>query len=673
MQIQWRKLFMNIELIKSLILNASLLLGVSIIYNSIERKNQFHNIYQILHGIFAGIIGIIVIINAVNVSPGVVFDTRSILVSITGMFLGIIPAFLSALIISIYRIIVGGDGVYMGVAVTCFSALIGVWWHLKRFSLAKNNKKTWFEFYLVGVLVHIVMLLCTVLLPNNVGRKILKEIAFPVLLIYPIVTFLLCLITFSKKLSLKIKFEAEKNELYFKSIFEQAPIGIAIVKDNDILYINTSFEKFIGRTVEQCRHIGWSNILNSTVTESDSEINKNLEYKNIDKYCVERRFIRPDGTLVWGEVTVSNIYEKNLIENSTIYMVQDISSRKEKEAEIQHLIYHDILTGVFNRNYFEEKCVKLNSEFQLPLAVISADIDGLKLMNDAFGHEAGDKLLVEAADIFKNCCNEQDVVARTGGDEFYILLPNTGEKEAREVMQKIKHEVKRKNKELENSSLFLSVSLGFSVKKSEKEDFQKILNIADDYMYQRKLLEQNSLHSSIISSIRATMFEKSNETEEHGKRMAKLAVKLGKQIGLEEEELNSLELLAQLHDIGKINIDIKILAKKDKLTDEEWKEMKKHPEIGYRIASNLLEIRHVAEYILYHHERWDGTGYPKGLQGNDIPLLSRIISIVDAFDAMTNQRSYKEAFSIEKAIEEIKVNSGTQFDPALVERFISLF
>jgi HD-GYP domain-containing protein (c-di-GMP phosphodiesterase class II) len=149
-----------------------------------------------------------------------------------------------------------------------------------------------------------------------------------------------------------------------------------------------------------------------------------------------------------------------------------------------------------------------------------------------------------------------------------------------------------------------------------------------------------------------------------------LSRKLGEAVGLPERIVDEIELVSTLHDIGKISIDEKILNKPDKLSDEEWREIKKHPEVGFRIANATPELRHLSEYILCHHERWDGKGYPQGLSGEDIPLISRIISITDAFDAMTQDRAYRKAMTQDRAVEEILKNAGTQFDPQLVKTFV---
>ncbi|HAS74005.1 MAG TPA: hypothetical protein DCS67_07665 [Clostridiales bacterium UBA8960] len=192
-------------------------------------------------------------------------------------------------------------------------------------------------------------------------------------------------------------------------------------------------------------------------------------------------------------------------------------------------------------------------------------------------------------------------------------------------------------------------------------------------MNQSKLLEKNSSHSAILASIKATMFEKSHETEEHAERIAQLSRKVGLKLNLSQIELDHIELLATLHDIGKVGIAEHILNKAGPLDDAEWNEMKKHPEIGYRIAMSSPNLAPIAEYILHHHERWDGNGYPQKLRGTDVPLLSRILSVVDSYDAMTEDRIYRKAMTHDAAIEEIQKCAGTQFDPQIAKIFMQMF
>jgi len=356
------------------------------------------------------------------------------------------------------------------------------------------------------------------------------------------------------------------------------------------------------------------------------------------------------GETKWVFEQGQGIYDGNGKAEALEGLIIDITERKKKEEEIQYLSYHDFLTDLYNHRYSEHAKKRLNTMDNLPLSVIIGDINGVKLINDAFGHAAGDMLIRETADIIRGCCRKEDIAARTGGDEFSILLPKTDGEAAVAMLEKIKKACEEYNRKTSNEVFRINLSLGFCTKNTVDENINGVIKAAVDYMNKRKLLEHKSSHSAILTSIRATMLERSHETEQHAERLVKLTKKIGMHLNLSQIELDELELLATLHDIGKVGIEDRILNKPGRLNDDEWAEMKKHPEIGYRIAMASPDLMSIAEYILYHHEHWDGTGYPQGLKGEDIPLLSRILAVVDAYDAMTEDRkSIKSATSSDSA------------------------
>ena len=249
----------------------------------------------------------------------------------------------------------------------------------------------------------------------------------------------------------------------------------------------------------------------------------------------------------------------------------DITDRKKAEEEILHLSFHDHLTGLYNRRFFEEELKRLDTERQLPLSFIMGDLNGLKIINDVFGHNEGDKLLKETAEILKTVCRSDDILARWGGDEFVILLPKTSISDAEEIVERIKKECKKTN----SQKIPLSLSLGAATKETAGQDIQAIVIDAESNMYKNKLAQKESLTSSIIFALEQALYEKSNETKEHTDRMHELAIKLGKSIKLPSSQLDELSLLASLHDIGKVAIPETILLKKGKLTEKEWRCYKK--------------------------------------------------------------------------------------------------
>lgn len=351
-----------------------------------------------------------------------------------------------------------------------------------------------------------------------------------------------------------------------------------------------------------------------------------------------------------------------------VMVFRDVSNEKEHSKQIQYLSYHDSLTGLFNRRYIEETMKFLDIEENLPISVIMGDVNGLKITNDVFGHETGDTLLRYMAESLKKNCQKNDVIARWGGDEVVIFMPRTNLVAAEEIIQKIKNDYINVGKD----GLRMSISFGGATKETLDESIHAVMREAEEYMYHQKLLDGKSYRNAIINTLLATLYEKSNETEEHSKRLEKYCHSIGRNLQLSSKELNDISLLAILHDIGKVSINPNILQKPGSLTPAEWDEMKRHTEVGYRIAQATPELANVADFILSHHERWDGNGYPRGLKGEEIPLPCRILAVTDAFDAMTNDRVYRRAMSREEAILELERNSGAQFDPAITSLFIKI-
>jgi diguanylate cyclase (GGDEF)-like protein/PAS domain S-box-containing protein len=349
-------------------------------------------------------------------------------------------------------------------------------------------------------------------------------------------------------------------------------------------------------------------------------------------------------------------------------ITSNVLARQKTETNIRYISFHDQLTGLYNRHYLEIEMERLDTARQLPLTIIMADLNGLKLINDTYGHDRGDKMLMEAAGIIRNACREEDIIARWGGDEFVVLLPQTAEAEALLICKRITEGCNGTFVE----DVPVSIALGIATKTSETKNLIETLQEAENEMYRQKLTESRSTKSAMVTSLLNTLAAKSFETEEHTRGMQKIAQQIGAKLNLADSELHRLELLITLHDIGKINISEAILTKNSSLTDDEWEAIKKHPEIGCRIAMATEEFAHVAEDILAHHERWDGAGYPQGLKGSSISLPARITAIADAYEVMSHGRPYKKAMSDNEIIAEFRRCSGTQFDPELVEIFLSV-
>ncbi len=457
---------------------------------------------------------------------------------------------------------------------------------------------------------------------------------------------------------------AESEERY-RTLFNTMLEGCQVINFNwEYVYINEALEDQINKSRNE--------LIGKKMTEVYPGIEKTNMYTVLQD-CMENRITReienkfkfPDGTEKWFQLRVHPVKEGIFI------LSNDITERKQREQRVEFMSLHDNLTQLYNRTYFEAEIERLNTKRQLPITMIMIDLNGLKIINDTYGHKIGDKFLVKSAQLLEDIFRQEDIIARWGGDEFVILLTQTNQKTAERLTQRIKKAEKKVNV-TEEETMPLSLAVGYAVKEESSIDIYSLFTKAEDMMYKDKLLEEKSIKSHIVKTILATLQEKSQETKEHAERMEKLAVGLGEMVGLPNSELDRLSLLAMLHDIGKTIIPEEILNKPMQLTEEEWEKIKKHPGTGYRICSEVEEFSHIAQEILAHHERWDGKGYPKGLEKEEIPLLSRIITIVDAYDVITNSRVYSPSNPKLKALKEINKCSGDQFDPELVKIFTKM-
>lgn len=354
--------------------------------------------------------------------------------------------------------------------------------------------------------------------------------------------------------------------------------------------------------------------------------------------------------------------------NSFQVISKDISEQKEMEARLKEISYYDSLTGLYSRTFFDEEMRRLKDGRHCPLGIILCDVDGLKLINDAMGHDEGDRLLLAAAEILRTSFRESDIVSRIGGDEFVVLLPQTSEEAIEAGCSRIYEEIARYNSD--EQRFVLSISVGYAVANTGPVDMDKLFIRADDAMYTEKLQKRSKTRSKIIRAITKKMEERDFIPDGHAERLQNYSRRIGLELGLSEERLHNLSLLSYYHDLGKVGIPENIIFKPGPITAEETELIRSHCEIGNRIAMSISDIVHIADYILKHHERWDGNGYPLKLKGEDIPLESRILAIADAYDVMTSRRNYNRVLSPAEAVQELQRCAGTQFDPALVELFI---
>ncbi|MBZ9633803.1 HD domain-containing phosphohydrolase [Clostridium sp. FP1] len=502
---------------------------------------------------------------------------------------------------------------------------------------------------------------------NFYKSKIFK---FGALGIIGIILFALLLIVWNRLLHRKVKQktkelydsieELKNSESRSRALLEAVPdMFILVNRDGKIIDYNSMEEKIKYFNKENYINKNVCDILPSEICmQINFLINQDyiIEKVKTIEYCLNIEGCRRD-------------FEARLVgsrNNTVVGIIRDITKRKQMEQKLESLGYQDQLTGLYNRRFFEKEVERLDLEENLPLTIVMADVNGLKLVNDSFGHAVGDGLLKVVAEVILRGCRAFDIVARLGGDEFVILLCKTDIYETEQIIKKIQTIAQ----EEKVGSVDISVSFGYATKNSMSEKTQEVFKKAEDHMYKRKIFEGPSMRGKTINTIIKTLHEKNKREEQHSHRVSSLCESMGRAIGLNEVGINELKTVGLLHDIGKIAIDENILNKPGKLDEGERDEIERHPEIGYRILSTVNDMSEMAEYILAHHEKLDGSGYPKGLEGEKIPLQSRIIAIADAYDAMTSERSYRSALSEEIAVAELQKYAGTQFDAELIEVFV---
>lgn len=448
--------------------------------------------------------------------------------------------------------------------------------------------------------------------------------------------------------------------------------GIITVDNNGkIKFMNMVAEKITGFKLEEAldQPIDSVLFLNNMITgeKVKSPVGATLRRKQIIKISKDISFLSHDGELMEVEITAAPLKNQNQGVVGCVLAINDITDSRQKQRDIEYLSYRDILTGVYNRLFYEEKLKEYQTQKNSLASIIIIDANGLKLTNDAFGHEAGDNLLIKMAECIERSVRSEDIVCRIGGDEFVVLLPDADEKETMRINAKI-HAVAEEEK-IEN--IPISVSTGWATKDEEGTSINYVFKQAEDMMYHNKSSDNKSQRHQTIQIIMKTLFEKNPREEAHSKRVSELCYQIGVKMEMDSYRVKNLQTAGLLHDIGKIGIGNHYLDKEGSLTDQEWVEVKKHPQISHNILCSVNDYGPLAEIVLSHHERWDGKGYPSGLAGEQIPLESRIIAIADSFDAMISDRPYRKGMPEKKALEIILNESGKQFDPELVDVFLN--
>ncbi len=436
-------------------------------------------------------------------------------------------------------------------------------------------------------------------------------------------------------------------------------------KNGVITYVNNACKQFWGENAKlEGKNI--RELLDEHRAQKIIEI-KNHVLQTGEKTKVELDFKSLEDDVIWMSIAISPVLDRDQKVIETIFTANDITERIQNEEKLKHVSMHDPLTGLYNRLYFEEEVRRLDSERHYPIGIISCDVDGLKLINDFLGHEKGDDVLKKTAQILRKPFRSSDVISRVGGDEFAVILPSTDNKTAESICKRLYDAIE----EFNNSSgeLPVSLSVGCATGDDTSQGIMDIYREADHNMYSEKLRNRESVKNTCFNYLLELLERKEPFRREQRESFNRIAVLLGEALGLNGEEIQNLILLLTVYDIGKVVVDDAILFKENTLSEVEWSEIKRHAEAGYRIAQFSPKLSVVAEFIMQHHEWWNGEGYPRGLKGKNIHLIARIIALIDAYFAMLNPKPYRVSLTHAEALEELRKNSGRQFDPNLVDIF----
>lgn len=404
--------------------------------------------------------------------------------------------------------------------------------------------------------------------------------------------------------------------------------------------------------------------------------------------------------IFFPNATINYYFQEDLV-LAGVFMLTALPLGYYTEMEREHIKYLenianiDGLTELYNHRYFYDKLsekVNIASKNKSSVSVIFIDIDNFKYYNDLNGHQKGDYVLKKMGKVIKENVRENDICARYGGEEFAIILPNTCEEDALKIAERLRMKIEDEHFEGEETQPKgkVTASFGVSVYPDKAKNDTELIKSADDALYRAKFFYKNRVeaYTSILDEIKSNIDEKDIElvtsvktligvinakdkyTYGHIERVVMYSRMMADKLNLSQNDKNILIYGAYMHDIGKINISKNILVKKMKLDNEEWEILKQHPANGVEIIKPVEALNVIIPLILYHHERYDGKGYPSNLKGEEIPYLVRILTIVDSFDAMTSSRPYNKKMSYEEGLEEIRRCSGTQFDPEIAEKFI---
>ncbi len=652
----------RMQVITDIITNIVLLFGLVFILDLMNRSINIRNwIIRLLSGIFIGLITIVIIMTAWEMRTGVLFDTRTVMISVTALFFSPLVSIPATIVPVIYRILIGGSGALPGVLSLLSAFTIGIIW--KYYLHSKLNMNKYLEFYLFGVIVHIFMLLSLFTLPYPENISTVQEVSLTIIITFPLAVMLLAIAIVNHEQRIDDRVSLKKSEKKYRSLVDNSKLGIIQYNNEGIIDVaNQAFADILETKKELLIGLDMRKLNNHDL------IAKMTTSLNGTQSIFEGNYT----SVISGKTFPTRVQFSPIIEGDIIIggigVIEDLTKEYESKKRMRELMQEDALTKLLNRNAFDMFLLDKKQKITYPVTIVVFDINTFQIINTSFGYDTGNEVLKSIARIFKQNVKNSDFihVYRTGGDEFSLTIEGKERKDAKAIIKSLS----KKLNSIDRFSFDLNISYGYSTTYNKHMSLSETFNEALTNINTSKIYDGSSISKKTIDVIMTTLFEKSKREKIHSERVSRVAKNIAKMYRLGTAFTNRVALAARLHDIGKINITEDILDKPGKLTAKEREKIHKHPESGFKILSSVTEYLDIANIVLSHHENYDGSGYPKGVKGHDIPLEARIIAVADAYDAMTEQRTYRDPMTKAAAIKELQACSNTQFDSDVVDKFI---
>lgn len=465
---------------------------------------------------------------------------------------------------------------------------------------------------------------------------------------------------------------SHERQKYLQTLISIGDGVMVVGRDGTVEMLNRIAEKLTGWTIEEAAGRSYREVFalsheytDQRIPDVVAEVFRTNQAQELSDHAT---LTAKDGSRHLLEDSAAPILNDKGESDGVVLVFRDVTDKQTQKRKIEYLSFHDELTGLYNRRFFEEELRRIDVERNHPISIMMADVNGLKLANDVFGHACGDDLLKIVAGAFQSSCRADDIIARWGGDEFVFLMPRTGKDEANKIADRLmkdvsKHEIK---------SIRCSVSIGLDSKEQTGEDIADILSNAERAMYSHKTLESDIVKEAEISAIIDILHNTRPREKTHSQNVSELCERFGAVLGLSRVKQRVLKDAGYMHDIGKIVMPAELLEPSRQYTEDEIAEIKKHPVAGYRILNTFAQTLNLANLVLYHHENWDGSGYPKGLKKEEIPQLARVISIVECYERVIHESGLQGPEAKQRAVELIKDQAGKRFDPDLTGLFIRM-